>query len=182
MNKLRFFLLLIFCTILIGNIPVGADEQEEVTEEVEETEEVSFKKAVSDFAKSMKAVRKYILAQAEKRKFEESEINLLAEIIYWENWYTDKDKLTARWTGGVVMNRVHSDSFPNTVYDVAYQKGQYSTTKKFYTQELPEECYEMARNVYYNGVEGMPENVLFQATFVQGKVWKRLNGEVFCYG
>lgn len=177
MRKLVIALLLIL--VFIPSITLKADEE---TKEAEETEEVSFKKAVSDFAKSMKAVRKYMREQAEKRKFEESEINLLAEIIYWENWFTDEEKLTARWTGGVVMNRVNSDEFPDSVYDVAYQRGQYSTTKYFYTKELPEECYEMAKDIYYNGVEDMPENVLFQATFKQGKIWKQLNGEIFCYG
>lgn len=108
--------------------------------------------------------------------------SLLAEAIYWENWYTDTEKETARWTGAVITNRVKSDSFPNTIHDVLYQKGQYSTTKYFYTKELPKEVYLMAMEILILGTPDVPEDVLFQATFKQGKVWRTKNGEIFCYG
>lgn len=112
----------------------------------------------------------------------EREINLLAEVIYHENWHTDKEKLTARYTGAVVMNRVNSPEWPDSVESVLYQKGQYSTTKKFFTVQLPDECYDMARDIYVNGTPDVPEDIVFQATFKQGKVWKVINGEYFCYG
>lgn len=129
----------------------------------------------------MTTIQRFMSYVAEKAK-EQKDIELLAEVIYHENWHTDKDKLTARWTGGVVMNRVKSNRYPNNVHDVVYQKGQYAVVYKLFTVKLPDECYEMARDIYYNGVEGMPENVLFQATFLQGELWKKLNGEYFCYG
>lgn len=115
----------------------------------------------------------------------EREISLLAEVIYWENWYTDKEKKTARWTGAVVMNRVKSKKFPNTVKEVLYQTKpciQYSTTRYFFTKELPREVYDMAEDIYKNGTPEVPENVLYQATFEQGEIWDELNGEIFCYG
>lgn len=116
--------------------------------------------------------------------YTQEDVNLLAEVIYWENWNTDSEKKTAYWTGAVVMNRVKSDKFPNTIKDVLYQKHptQYSTTGKFFTKELPAEVYEMAEDILRNGTPDVPENVLYQATFRQGKVWKCLNGEVFCFG
>jgi len=113
------------------------------------------------------------------------DVNLLAELIYWENWYTDAEKETAYWTGAVVMNRVDSPEFPNTIKEVIYQTKpckQYAVTGKFFTKELPEECYEMARNILLNGTDDVPKNVLYQATFQQGKIWKQKNGEIFCYG
>lgn len=116
---------------------------------------------------------------------EQEEINLLAEVIYWENWYTDKEKKTARWTGAVVMNRVKSKKFPNTVKEVLYQTKpciQYGTTRYFFTKELPREVYDMAEDIYKNGTPEVPENVLYQATFEQGEIWDELNGEIFCYG
>ena len=112
----------------------------------------------------------------------ERDISLLAEAIYHENWHTDKEKLTARYTGAVVMNRVNSPEWPDSVEGVLYQKGQYSTTKKFFTVQLPDECYDMARDIYVNGTPDVPEDVVFQATFKQGKIWKVINGEYFCYG
>ena len=128
-------------------------------------------------------IQRFMSYVTEKAK-EQKEIELLAEVIYHENWHTDKDKLTARWTGAVVMNRVKSKQFPNTVEEVLYQKNptQYSTTCKFFTVELPKECYEMAADIYRNGTPEVPENVLYQATFSQGKLWKKLNGEYFCFG
>ena len=103
------------------------------------------------------------------------------------NWHTDKDHLAAYYTGAVVMNRVARDDpwlhlkGEKTVYDVVYAKGQYSTTKLFYTKEIPAECYEMARDIYKNGTD-VPADVIFQATFKQGPKYDVINGEWFCYG
>ena len=116
--------------------------------------------------------------------YTEKDVSLLAEAIYWENWYTDAEKETAFWTGAVILNRTKSNQFPNTIEEVLYQKHpiQYSTTKYFFTKELPKECYEMARKILAFGTPDVPENVLYQATFRQGKVWREKNGEIFCYG
>ena len=84
----------------------------------------------------------------------------------------------------VIVNRKKSKDFPNTIKEVLYQKNptQYSTTKYFFTKEIPEECYTMARNILAFGTPDVPEDVLYQATFKQGKIWKQKNGEIFCYG
>ncbi len=118
----------------------------------------------------------------------EAEIRLLAEIIYWENWHTDKDKRAAYLTGAVVMNRVARDDAwlhrngEKTVWGVAYAKGQYSTTKLFFTKEIPDECYQMAKDIYLHGTPDVPADVIFQATFKQGPKYDLINGEWFCYG
>lgn len=121
---------------------------------------------------------------ADKTLPEYEDIALLAEVMYHENWHTDKDHLTARWTGAVVLNRVKHKNYPNTIKSVLYQKNptQYSTTHKFFTVELPKECYEMAIDLLKYGSPDVPENVTFQATFRQGSgLWRELNGEKFCY-
>lgn len=110
------------------------------------------------------------------------EIELLAEVMYHENWHTDPDHLAAYYTGAVVMNRVNAKCWPDTITKVLYQKGQYSTTHKFFTKELPEECYQMAMEVY-RGTPDVPEDVVFQAMFKQGRgVWKVVKTDYFCYG
>ena len=125
----------------------------------------------------------WFLERMKEEKQIQEDVKLLAEVIYWENWHTDSKKLTAYWTGAVVRNRVKSKKYPNTYYDVIYEKGQYTTTKYFFTKKLPKECYEMADNIVRNGTPDVPENVYYQATFYQGTgLWKKLNGEVFCYG
>ena len=113
---------------------------------------------------------------------EKEDIELLAEVMYHENWHTDPEHLAAYYTGAVVMNRVKSSRWPNTVKGVLYQKGQYATTGKFYTKALPEECYEMAKHILIYGTPDVPENVTFQAMRKQGKgVWKVVNTDYFCF-
>ena len=113
---------------------------------------------------------------------EVEDIKLLAEVMYHENWHTDKDHKAAYYTGAVVLNRVARKDFPDTVKDVLYQKGQYITTGKFFTVKLPLECYEMAKELLIKGAD-IPIAVIFQSThksFGSG-VWKCINGEYFNY-
>lgn len=117
-----------------------------------------------------------------EKKGKTQAVEEIANGIYHENWNTDKDHVAAYYTGAVVMNRVKSPNFPDNVHDVLYQKGQYSTTHKFFTKEIPEECYQMARDIIENGTPDVPENVVYQSMREQGSgVWKVINGEYFCY-
>ncbi len=115
--------------------------------------------------------------------YTQEDINLLAEVMYHENWNTDSEHLAAYYTGAVVMNRVKSKDWPNTIKEVLYQKGQYSTTKKFFTKEIPAECYELAEMILRKGTPDVPENVIFQSMRKLGKgTWKKVNTDYFCYG
>lgn len=112
---------------------------------------------------------------------EMEDMRLLANVIYFENWHTDPERLAAYYTGAVVLNRVASKHFPNTIKGVLYQKGQYVTTKKFFSVELPAECYELAKNLLIHGAPDVPKRVIYQSThreFGSG-VWKEINGEFF---
>ena len=115
------------------------------------------------------------------------DVDLLSQVIYHENWYTDKDHEAAWLTGIVVKNRIERDDDwlhlkgDKTVYDVVYAKGQYSTIKDFYTVEIPDECQLMAIQILTSKLD-VPKDVIFQATFKQGKIYKIINGEYFCYG
>lgn len=145
------------------------------------TKEPTFEETVETMVREHKVMLDRLIAAWEHRQ---EEINLLAEVIYHENWHTDKEHLAAYYTGAVVMNRVNSKAWPNSVKEVLYQRGQYSTTKLFYTVELPEECYEMARDIYRNGTPDVPANVIFQSMqkgLGRGH-WKVINGEYFAYG
>ena len=163
----RVLFVTILFVVLAGAMPVKADEELE--------------KLAAAIAKQHRTMHARLKADWERRN---EEIRLLAEVIYWENWHTDKDHLTAYYTGAVVMNRVKSPKWPPTVKEVLYQKGQYSTTKYFFTKELPSEVYDLARDIYYNGTPDVPYDVVFQATFEQGfGDWiDPINGEHFCYG
>lgn len=145
------------------------------------TKEPTFEETVETMVREHKVMLDRLIAAWEHRQ---EEINLLAEVIYHENWHTDKEHLAAYYTGAVVMNRVNSKEWPGTVKEVLYQRGQYSTTKLFYTVELPPECYEMAWDIYRNGTPDVPTNVIFQSMqkgLGRGH-WKVINGEYFAYG
>lgn len=132
----------------------------------------------------------YDLAQKvlELKKRVEEDIMYMEQVIFWENWSTDPEHRAAYLTGAVVGNRqdrpeawLHS-SGDGSVKDVLYAKGQYSTTKYFFTKEIPEECHEMAKDIVLHGTPDVPKDVIFQATFSQGKLYEKINGEYFCYG
>jgi hypothetical protein len=129
------------------------------------------------------AMEIFNISPAPKPAYTQEDVNLLAEVMYHENWSTDPEHLAAYYTGAVVLNRVKSKDWPDTIRDVLYQKGQYSTTKKFFTAEIPEECYEMAEGILKNGTPDIPDNIIFQAMRKQGSgTWKKVGTDYFCYG
>ena len=144
-----------------------------------EKQEPTFEETIQAMIQEHRILMDRLIAAWEHRK---EEVDLLAEVIYWENWHTDKEHLAAYYTGAVVMNRVNSKAWPDTVKGVLYQRGQYSTTKYFYTKEIPPEVYDMAWDIYRNGTPEVPENVIFQAMRPLGKTWKKVNTDYFCYG
>lgn len=115
--------------------------------------------------------------------YTQEDINLLAEVIYHENWHTDKDHLAAYYTGAVIYNRWKSPNWPDTIKGVIYQKGQYAVVPKLFTEKIPDECYQMAEDILRNGTPDVPANVVYQATFKQGSGdWiPPINGEHFCF-
>ena len=73
----------------------------------------------------------------------------------------------------VVVNRVNSDLFPDTVREVVAAPGQYTTAYLSGFDKTTRQCYEAAKKAL-DGESGVPEDVIWQAEFVQGKeVWWR---------
>ena len=70
--------------------------------------------------------------------------------------------------GYVVMNRVKAKCWPNTVYEVIHQPGQYTCVDNgtFYAEPTEMAC-EVADYVLRNGSQ-YPENVVYQANSVLG--------------
>lgn len=116
------------------------------------------------------------------------DLRLLAEVMYHENGMNGKDCMYL--TGAVVINRILHDGFPDTVYDVLYQKGQYATTGKFFTKTIPTEVYEIARELLLYRAYDVPRNVIYQSMRRLGSgVYKKIPSsyaptkdiEYFCY-
>ena len=194
------FILTFVLILVIGscNQKVNAKSKNKVekTDAAEEQEETKNKKKTeaTEGSRPLAGLSLYLQKAAEKNvnilkillerwQQEQDDINLLAEVIYHENWHTDKERKAAYYTGAVVMNRVKSKNWPNTVKDVVYQKRQYAVVPKLFTEKIPDECYQMAKDIYRNGTPDVPANVVYQATFIQGSGdWiDPINGEHFCF-
>ena len=127
----------------------------------------------------LKQINAYKLRRS--RNYTEDDVELLAHVIFMEagaDWLSDEWKMCV---GEVVMNRLLSDEWPNTLSGVVYQKGQYDRTWLYDTQTPTDRCYEAARRVL-DGERLMQPDVVFQAGFKQGsKVYKTFYDSYFGY-
>lgn len=125
---------------------------------------------------------------APQPQYSESDLMLLAKVIYAE---AGSDFLSDEWkmcVGEVVLNRVASPEFPNTITDVVYQPGQYHGARSGYIASLipSERCINVAKRLL-NGERIMEPSVVFQANFKQGSgIYKalydsHLGWTYFCY-
>ena len=88
--------------------------------------------------------------------------------------------------GEVVLNRVASPEYPNTLREVVYQRGQYSTvsTAGFVNLVPSESCVDLALRLL-QGERKMVESVVFQSNTIQGEVFttysdRKLGTTYFC--
>ena len=120
--------------------------------------------------------------KTEKKKVNEADVLNLARIIHAENG-GHKDDEALLLTGVVVLKRVKSKHYPDTIIDVISQKGQYSTYAdgKFWN-EPSKRSVRIARKLLSTNIsEKYPNNLVFQSEFKQGKkVYKKLGHEYFC--
>ena len=98
-----------------------------------------------------------------------AELCLLARLIYAEagsSWLSDEWKFCV---GEVVMNRVASPEFPDTLEEVIYQKGQYyGRRSRYFASLVPGETEVRAASRLLQGERHMSPAVVFQANFPQG--------------
>lgn len=117
------------------------------------------------------------------------ELFLLSKIITAEAgsyWLPLEWKLSV---GEVVLNRVVSPEFPDTVADVIYQRGQYyGANSRYFQRLLPyKDCVEAAWELLSGERVLKDRTVVFQANFSQGggvavKYYDSLLGSTyFCY-
>lgn len=117
---------------------------------------------------------------AERACYSEQDLNFLARIIYAEaRGSTEEDMLLV---GNVVLNRVISDQYPDTIEKVIFQKGQYSPVKN---GKLSEDYSEVTLGYARRLLEGerfCPDNVVYQSQSKQGSgVWKKVEKHYYCF-
>ena len=99
------------------------------------------------------------------------------------DWLTDDFRMCV---GEVVLNRVASPEFPDTLYDVVYQRGQYTVvnTARFSTIVPRRECVDCALRLLL-GERHMVPAVVYQADYLQGELFtmfpdRQLGSTYFC--
>ena len=106
----------------------------------------------------------------------------LARIIQAENGGHEDDEALLL-TGVVILKRVKSRHYPDTIMGVISQKGQYSTYAdgKFLNKPSKRSMRIAKKILKTNIAEKYPDNLVFQAEFEQGRaVYKKLGYEYFC--
>lgn len=100
--------------------------------------------------------------------YTEEDLDLLARLLTAEmgmSWVDDKIQL---YVGSVVLNRMNHDLYPDTLYDVIYDRGQYSPTWTGTINNTPDERTIANARLLLEEGSILPENVIFQANFPQG--------------
>jgi hypothetical protein len=84
--------------------------------------------------------------------------------------------------GSVALNRVAHEKYPDTLYEVLHQRGQYACIKDGNAYREPTELtLEVADYLLRNGSQ-LPSTVIYQAQFKQGSgVYTKIGNQIFCY-
>ena len=99
-------------------------------------------------------------------EFSENNLYLLAHVICGEAQNCDRKE--QEYVGSVVLNRVASNRFPNTLEEVLYQPGQYACTwDGNYSKEPTKLNWEVAEYLLKNG-SVLPGDVVWQSAEFQG--------------
>ena len=117
-----------------------------------------------------------------KRVVSNKDVLNLARIIQAENGGHEDDEALLL-TGVVVLKRVKSKNYPDTIMGVISQKGQYSTYAdgKFWNKPSKRSIRIAKKILKTNIAEKYPDNLVFQSEFEQGRaVYKKLGYEYFC--
>ena len=110
-------------------------------------------------------------------------LSRLIDAMAGSDWLTEDFRLCV---GEVVLNRVASPEFPNTLREVVYQRGQYTVTQgaRFASLIPRRECVDAALRLL-QGERHMVPAVVYQADYLQGELFivyndRRLGSTYFC--
>ena len=100
---------------------------------------------------------------------EQEDLDIVARVVQGEAGNCPWEHQVA--VAAVVVNRVNSPLFPNTVREVVAQPRQYTELYLTGFDKTPRTCYEAAK-VALDGDDDVPDDVIWQAEFPQGReIW-----------
>ena len=130
---------------------------------------------------------------APDKTYTDEELEILALIVYQEAGEDRVSDDTRRLVAQVFLNRVNDSRFPDSFYEVATAKRQYG--RLYWTgivwpdrassqveAHAVERAYKIAQEVLESDDPICPEDVIFQAEFVQGDIYAEQDGMYFCFG
>ena len=130
---------------------------------------------------------------APDKTYTDEELEILALIVYQEAGGDGVSDDTRRLVAQVFLNRVNDSRFPDSFYEVATAERQYG--RLYWTgivwpdrassqveAHAVERAYKIAQEVLESDEPVCPEDVIFQAEFVQGDIYAEQDGMYFCFG
>lgn len=100
---------------------------------------------------------------------EQEDLDIVARVVMGEAGNCPFDHQVA--VACVVVNRVNSPLFPNSVREVVAAPRQYTTAYLSGFDKTTRICYEAAK-IALDGTDDVPDDVIWQAEFIQGKeIW-----------
>ena len=130
---------------------------------------------------------------APDKTYTDEELEILALIVYQEAGEDRVSDDTRRLVAQVFLNRVNDSRFPDSFYEVATAERQYG--RLYWTgivwpdrassqveAHAVERAYKIAQEVLESDKPVCPEDVIFQAEFVQGDIYSEQDGMYFCFG
>lgn len=98
------------------------------------------------------------------------DVLLAARVAYFES---GKSEEGYRAVVCVILNRVEASKWPDSVYDVVYQKSQFTVIKRsdFLTKTIPDSVIGYANDVLNNGNRPLPSHVMSFRSATTEKVW-----------
>lgn len=130
------------------DVPIVELGTEEVaTEEIEEVEPET-------------EVVEVVTEEVEEKSYSNQDLEELAHLIYAE--VGNQSDTCMKYTGSVVLNRVNSSRYPNTIHGVINQKGQYGVRGYYMKKKPSEKAYAIAQYLLEHG-SVLPDSVVGQA-------------------
>ena len=120
---------------------------------------------------------------APEPSYTKEDLYYMSRIVQAEAGYCERAMIEG--VASVIANRVADERFPDTVYGVVSQSGQYSTFSTVDSQVPTDDVIDVCIDVLENGSK-FPADIVWQANFPQGSgIYKTLSTSYstmyFCY-
>lgn len=154
--------------------------------EIKETTEPETELTTEALTETTEPVTEPVIPTEPKKNYTDDDLFYLAAAVCREAGGESEE--IQLLVANVVINRVNSSIYPDTIYGVLTDYRQYGMMWKYGVsfpswadQDTIDNCYDVARRIL-EGERVCPDNVLFQAEFEQGSgVYKQFDGFYFCY-